>query len=503
MTSDSNKMIEGEPPADIRDWKTVLIHEDCSLQKAMQIMDRGAMGTVLIVDAEQRLYGTVTDGDIRRGILKGIDLSSAVSTVMNRNPVFVTLGRDLQDIRSIMLRYDLKQLPILDDDRRIVDLVLSSRLLRIPLSVPDITDREIAAVLQVLTTPNLSFGPKLYEFEKMFSGFIGTKHAIAVNSGTSGLHLCVKALGIDEGDEVITTPFSFIASANSILFERAKPVFVDIEPNTLNMDISRIEKAITSRTKAILPVHVFGHPCEMDELMAMAKKYGLRVIEDSCEAIGAEFRRRKVGTFGDCAVFAFYPNKQMTTGEGGIIVTDDDEIAQLCRSYRNQGRGEDGGWLSHERIGYNYRLSELQCALGLVQVERINELLSKRQMVADMYDRHLSSVSGIRLPYVDSNVKMSWFVYVIQLEDQPDVQTRRDKILRQLWSVGVACNNYFPPIHLQPFYMRSFGYEKGAYPVTESISRATIALPFFNSLQEDDVKRVCDCLDSAIRNICV
>jgi perosamine synthetase len=266
---------------------------------------------------------------------------------MNREPVSVSLGTDMQEIRQIMLRDELKQIPVLDLQGKIVDIVTMSTLLRIPLSNPDITYREVQAVLDVLATPNLSLGPKMFEFEEKFAQYVGARFAVSVNSGTSGLHLCIKSLGIGEGDEVITTPFSFIASSNCILFERATPVFVDIDPRTYNIDVSEVERKITPRTKAILPVHVFGHPCEIERLRELAEKHKVFLIEDSCEAIGAEYRGRKVGTFGDCSVFSFYPNKQMTTSEGGVIVTDNPDVAGLCRSYRNQGRGDKGGWLAH------------------------------------------------------------------------------------------------------------------------------------------------------------
>ncbi|TFH39882.1 MAG: DegT/DnrJ/EryC1/StrS family aminotransferase, partial [ANME-2 cluster archaeon] len=285
----------------------------------------------------------------------------------------------------------------------------------IPLAQPDIGEEEIRLVNEVLRSGWLSMGPKVGEFEGQFANYIGTKHAIAVNSGTSGLHLCMNAIGIKKGDEVITSPFSFVASSNCIMFESGKPVFVDIDPDTLNLDVENIEAAITKNTKAILPVHVFGQPCEMDAIMNIAKKHNLAVIEDACEAVGAEYNGRKAGTFGDASVFAFYPNKQMTTGEGGIIVTDDDDIATLCRSLRNQGRSEDEEWLNHVRLGYNYRLDEMSCALGIGQLNRIDELLDKRTRVAEEYARQLSDVVGITTQYLDPNVKMSWFVYVVQV----------------------------------------------------------------------------------------
>jgi perosamine synthetase len=373
--------------------------------------------------------------------------------------------------------------------------------MKIPLSSPDITNKEIGAVMGVLKTPNLSLGPKLPEFEKKFAGYIGSRYAVAVSSGTAGLHLCIKALGITDGDEVITTPFSFISSANCILFERAKPVFVDIRPDTFNIDEDAIETKITKKTKAILPVHVFGYPCDMVKIIGIAKKHGLKIIEDACEGLGAEYNRKKAGNFGDCSVFAFYPNKQMTTGEGGIIVTDNKQIAELSTSMRNQGRDAGVGWLEHNRLGYNYRLSDINCALGTAQLERIETMLIKRARVADLYGKTLSDIDGITLPLQSSgSIKRSWFVYVIQLDGQFS-KSDRDKVIEKLRAGGIGCNNYFPPIHLQPFYANEFGYKRGDFPVTESISDRTIALPFFNNISRENIKCVAGRLKKILKEV--
>lgn len=369
--------------------------------------------------------------------------------------------------------------------------------MKIPLSRPELTDADIKAVLSVLKTPHLSLGPKIDEFEEHVSRYVGTKYAVAVNSGTSGLHLSVLAAGIKEGDEVITTPFSFIASANCVLYLGAKPVFVDIDPHTLNLDAKKIEEKITEKTKAILPVHVFGVPCDMEEINRLAHKYGLRVIEDACEAIGARYKGRKVGTFGLAGVFAFYPNKQLTTGEGGIVVTDSKPMAELMRSLRNQGRKNNGRWLAHERLGYNYRLSDIHAALGISQMKRIDQILEKRQRVASWYAEHLSQVEEIELPPWPKEAEVSWFVFVIRLNPRYK-KSRRDGIMKLLQEKGIECGNYFPPIHLQPFYRKEFGYRKGAFPVTESVSARTIALPFYNYLKEEEVRYVCNALKEAI-----
>lgn len=364
--------------------------------------------------------------------------------------------------------------------------------MEVPLARPDITDLEVEAVVAVLRTPNLSLGPKLEEFERRLAAYVGVKHGVAVNSGTSALHLVVKALGIGEGDEVITTPFSFVASANCLLFERARPVFVDIDPRTLNLDPERIEGKITPKTKAILAVDVFGQPADWTRLEEIADEHGLLLIEDSAEALGAEYKGKRAGSFGQAGVFGFYPNKQITTGEGGMILTDDEGLAQLCRSLRNQGRGEGSGWHQHERLGYNYRLSELNCALGLAQLERLDEILSKRERVAQMYNDRLKDVEGLELPYISPDVKLSWFVYVVRLSEDY-TREDRDWILQELKARGIGCSNYFPPIHLQPFYREArpgLGYREDDFPITERVAARTIALPFHNNLSEREVDYV-------------
>ena len=367
--------------------------------------------------------------------------------------------------------------------------------LEISLSRPDLTEREVELVTQVLRSPQLSGGPFLERFERGIADYTGAKWAVGVSNGTCGLHLAVAALGIGDGDEVITTPFSFVASANCILYERARPIFVDIEPHTLNMDVGLIEAAITPHTKAILAVHVFGHPCEIDEIRAIADRRGLSLIEDACEALGAECNGRKVGTFGDCAVFAFYPNKQMTTGEGGMLVTNSDELAEVVRSQRNQGRDRAGTWLQHVRLGYNYRLDELSAALGVAQLERLDELISKRARVADLYTERLRDREGIEAPWVSPKVAVSWFVYVVRLPEG----VSRDRVMADLAERGIPTRPYFWPIHLQPFYVRAFGYRDGAFPVSERIGRSTLALPFHGALSEEVVDFVSEALIDAVK----
>ncbi|HJX05307.1 MAG TPA: DegT/DnrJ/EryC1/StrS family aminotransferase [Candidatus Nanoarchaeia archaeon] len=357
---------------------------------------------------------------------------------------------------------------------------------KIPLSSPFIEEDDIQAVVNVLRTRWLSLGPKLPEFEEKFAKYIGTRYAVAVNSGTSALHLAVKALGIGPGDEVIVTPFSFVASANCVLYEGATPVFVDIEPDTFNIDPKKIEEKITTRTKAIIPVDVFGRPSNKNAIMKIAKKHNLKIIEDSAEALGAEYKGKKVGAFGDCAIFAFYPNKQMTTGEGGVLVTDNKEIYDLCVSYRNQGRGAGGEWHEYVRLGYNYRLSDINCALGISQLAKIEMLLKKRAEVAKEYTNRLKKIKGIKIPFDSTKeFKVSWFVYVIQVDN-------KEAFMSELTKRGVQCSSYFNPIHLMSFYKEKFGFKPGDFPVCEAVAKTTVALPFYSAMSKEDVAYVCE-----------
>lgn len=367
----------------------------------------------------------------------------------------------------------------------------------IPLARPYITATERLAVARIMESPVLSIGPELSSFENELAQCAGTNHAVAVNSGTSALHLAMLALGIGPGDEVITTPFSFVASSNSILFVGATPVFADINPQTLSIDPTKAEERITNHTKAILAVDVFGHPAQWDALRNIASQYSLYLIEDSAESIGARYRGRPAGGLGDIGIFAFYPNKQITTAEGGAFLTNDDHWAEIARSLRNQGRGQSGGWLAYETLGYNYRLSEIHCALGRAQLSRIDEILAARARVAEKYDDMLAQVPEIETPYTSSEIDMSWFVYVVKLTPEFTVG-QRDRILDYLRTSGIGCSNYFPCIHLEPFYRNRFVFARGDFPIAESISDRSIALPFYAELPDDDQRRVITTLRQAI-----
>ncbi len=376
------------------------------------------------------------------------------------------------------------------------------------MSAPDLTEAERTAVAGVLSTPVLSMGEQTSGFEAEICKFIGSKFAIAVSSGTAGLHLCVRAAGIGPGDLVLTTPFSFVASSNVLLYENAVPVFVDVDMQTGNINVEKLAQAAEAlakggaaakswlprtganahKPKGILTVDVFGQPADYDAIAAIAKEYDLALIEDSCEALGAKYKGRAAGSFGDSAVFAFYPNKQMTTGEGGVIVTGDAKAADFMRALRNQGRAPGDTWLQHTHLGYNYRITEMSAALGRVQLGRVNELISKREQVAAWYGERLHDAELIEIPYVAaSTTRMSWFVYVIRLAPQVD----RDRLIGFLDGAGIPSRPYFAPIHLQPFMIDRFGCKPGDFPITEELGRRGLALPFSSIMKEDEVELVC------------
>ncbi len=371
---------------------------------------------------------------------------------------------------------------------------------RIPLSAPDITEAEIEAVTQVLRTNTLSLGPKLEEFEAAFATYHEIPNAIAVSSGTAALHLAIRALKLGLGDEVIVPSFTFIAVANTVCFEQATPVFADIDPVTLNLDPVCVEAAITPRTRALIIVHNFGVPADMDSLMAIARRHNLAIIEDACEAIGATYSNQLVGTFGDIATFAFYPNKQITTGEGGMILCRDEQLASRMRAMRNQGRYPSSDWLQHQELGYNYRLSEIACALGIVQLSRLKNILAQRAAVAARYDALLAPFPFIERPPLQlPNLKISWFVYVLRFAENLPTGTR-DRLMQSLQNAGIGCGRYFAPIHQQPAYQHHPSALAAHLPVTESIAARTLALPFYNWLSEGDAHQVVAALSQAIQH---
>ena len=392
----------------------------------------------------------------------------------------------------------------------------SKNIPQINMSSPDLTKAEREAVNAVIETRYLSMGPQVQAFENAFRDQFGFKHAISVNSGTAGLHLCVRAAGIGTGDLVITTPFSFVASTNVLLFENAVPVFVDVDPATGNINTDLAAEATRDLSaggdaakrwlprrgvmagkplKALLPVDVFGQPADYDTLQSIADEAGVPIIEDSCEALGSTYKGRPAGALGDYGVFAFYPNKQITTGEGGMIVTDLDEEASYMMALRNQGRAPGDTWLQHTYLGYNYRLDEMSAAIGAVQMTRLDDLLKTREQVAEWYNQRLTNMTGVEIPLIlPETTRMSWFVYVIRL----DSGAQRDAVAERLKDHGVPVRPYFAPIHLQPYMMERFGFQPGDFPVTEDLGARGLALPFSGKMTEEEVAYVCSTLQDVL-----
>jgi perosamine synthetase len=367
----------------------------------------------------------------------------------------------------------------------------------IPLARPSIGAREEELVRETLRSGRLSLGPRLGEFERAFGAALGVRRVSAVSSGTAGLHLAVRAAGIEPGDDVVTTPFSFVASANCLLYEGARPVFCDIDPRTLNISPEAAGEALTERTTGILPVHIFGYPADMAGIELLSRDCGLWVVEDACEALGAlHADGTRVGTRGNLSVFAFYPNKQMTTGEGGAVVAPTAELKERLDSERNQGRAPDMGWLDHDRLGFNYRLDDLSCALGLAQLERLDDLLAARARIAGLYSEALAEVEGLTLPCRDEGrERRGWFVYVVQLPRRMD----RDAAVLAMRERGVDTKPYLPAIHLMSFYRERFGHKEGQFPVCEDVAARSLALPFFPELTDGEVEQVVEALDEVIR----
>ena len=365
--------------------------------------------------------------------------------------------------------------------------------MNIPLSAPDITEAEIQAVTAVLRGSRLSLGPKLEEFERAVASYIGTAEAVAVNSGTSALHLALRGFGVSENHEVLVPSFAFIAVANAVRFQGATPVFVDIEPQTLNLDPRKLEQAITPQTRGIIVVHTFGVPAALEEILEIAKRHHLFVIEDACEALGAEYGGRKVGSFADAGVFGFYPNKQITTAEGGMLVSNNPAVAALARKLRNQGRSGSGEWLEYQELGYNYRISELHCALGIEQLKRLDSILERREAVAREYHRRLSNHPMLELPAMEMPCRrISWFVFVVRLRE-PFRAAHRDRVIQEMAARGIACGRYFAPIHLQPAY-RTQPHRCMDLMETEAVAPRTLALPFFSRISNEEIEAVCQVL---------
>ena len=372
---------------------------------------------------------------------------------------------------------------------------MSTGVREIPLARPLLDEREEELVVEVLRSGRLSLGPTIERFEELVAERVGAPYAAAVSSGTAGLHLLARIAGLGPGDEAITSPISFVASANCFIFEGATPVFVDVDPRTLNMDPAALEAAITERTKAVVAVDMFGYPCELDEIRAVCDRHGLALIEDAAEALGAEYKRRPVGGHGASGVFGFYPNKQLATGEGGVVFTHSEEEWQLLQSLRNQGRSYSGGaWFHHVRLGWNYRWTDVQAAIGIGQLEKLDRLLALRAAAAERYGSLLAGTDVELLCADDADHRRSWFVYVVALPPGVD----RAPVMEALRAEGIGTAEYVPCVHLQPYMRETYGFGEGLCPVAEEIANRTLALPFYPQIEEDDQERVADALRAAI-----
>jgi dTDP-4-amino-4,6-dideoxygalactose transaminase len=372
---------------------------------------------------------------------------------------------------------------------------VSSAVRQIGLSAPWLDDREEDLAIEVLRSGRLSLGPSIDRFEELFAETVGAPYAAAVSSGTAGLHLLCVAAEVGPGDEVITSPYSFVASANCAIYEGATPVFADIDPRTLNLDPAAVEAAITRRTKAIVAVDIYGYPCELGPLQEICDRHGLTLIDDACEALGARYKSARVGSHGASAVFAFYPNKQITTGEGGMVTTHSEDEWRLLKSLRNQGRADGGGWLDHARLGFNYRLDDIRAAIGIGQLEKLDRILAARTTVAQRYNALLADVDGLELPLADdADHERSWFVYVVALPAGTD----REAVIAKLTERGIATARYLPCIHLQSYMRDRYGFEEGLCPIAEGLSARTLALPFHARLDEGDQAYVVATLKEAL-----
>ena len=372
---------------------------------------------------------------------------------------------------------------------------MTTALKPIALSAPYLDERDEELVLEVLRSGRLSLGPTIDRFEELFAERVGAPYAAAVSSGTAGLHLLCRTAALEEGDEAITSPYSFVASANCAIYEGATPVFADVDPQTMNLDPAAVEAAITERTKAVIAVDIFGYPCELGPLRELCDRYGLALIQDACEALGARYRGAPVGSHGPSAVFAFYPNKQMTTGEGGMVTTHSEEEWSLLKSLRNQGRADGGGWLDHARLGYNYRIDDIRAALGIGQLEKLDVILELRDAAAARYAEFLAGVEGVEVPLGDdADHVRSWFVYVVTLARGTD----RERVIAELERQGIATSRYLPSIHLQSYMRERYGFSEGLCPVSEDLSQRTLALPFYAQIDAEDQERVVEALRAAL-----
>lgn len=462
-----------------------------TIRQTMQTINRGGLGTAFLIDPETRRFvGLVTDGDIRRALLQGYGLESPVMTVPRPQPVTARVGMSPEEISSL-LSAPVRVVPLLDGEGRVVDLVAFDRRMRLPVAEPLLGEKELLNVSECVLTGWVSSGGKFVtEFEEAFAEFCDTRFAVACSSGTTALHLALLALGVGDGDEVIVPTLTFIATANAVTYTRARPVFVDSEAETWNIDPDLIAEAITPRTKAIIPVHLYGHPANMDPLLAIAAKYGLAVIEDAAEAHGARYKGRRVGGIGDIGVFSFYGNKIVTTGEGGMLVTNRADVAEKARRLRDHGMSSEHRYW-HTILGYNYRMTNIQAALGVAQMEKIEAILDAKRRVAEVYRTGLTGIPGIQLPPQCEWAENVYWMFSV-LVNEAEFGMSRDMLMHYLSRTGMETRPFFPPVHTQPIYNTG-----QALPVAERLAQTGINLPSSVTMHASAVERVCASIRAA------
>lgn len=466
--------------------ETLSLPVSSTIRQAMQIIDRGALGLALLVESEtKRFVGLVTDGDIRRALLNGYGLESQVSEVSRPESKTARIGMSADQIAT-MLNEPVRAVPLLNSDGQVVDLALFDRRMHLPIAEPSLNDKELQYVSECILTGWISSAGKFVaRFEEALADFCGTRYSVATSSGTTALHLALLSLDIGPGDEIIVPTLTFVATANAVTYTGAKPVFVDSEPETWNIDPSKIEEAITHHTKAIIPVHLYGHPANMDPILEIASRYNLAVIEDAAEAHGARYKNRCVGNMGDMGIFSFYGNKIITTGEGGMIVTDKADLAEKIRILRDHGMSTNQRYW-HPKVGYNYRLTNLQAAVGVAQMEKVDDILKAKSRIAHVYSEALQSVPGISLPPEASWASSVCWLYTILIDHQ-EFGATRDEVMAELQAHDIETRPLFTPVHIQPIYNTGQNF-----PVAEHLAATGLSLPSAVGLRENEIKHVID-----------
>lgn len=464
--------------------KKITVDSSGTIRKVLQAIDRGGLGVALIVEpGSKKFIGLITDGDVRRALLKGLGLEASASKIDHPETITATVDMSMDEI-STMFSEPIRVVPVLDNNRRVIDLAIFDTRVYFPVAEPKFGDAELRYVSECILTGWVSSAGKFVtKFEEQFSEFCGTKFAVSSSSGTTALHLSLLALGIGPGDEVIVPSFTFISTANAVTFTGAKPVFVDSEPNTWNIDPVEIKKAVTVKTKAIIPVHVYGHPANMDPILDIARECNLAVVEDAAEAHGALYKGKKVGSFGDMGIFSFYGNKIITTGEGGMIVTDNEELAEKMRVLRDHGMDPKRRYW-HSVLGYNYRMTNIQAALGVAQMERINQIIKQKRINATLYSKGLQDIPGITLPPEAVWAKNIYWLYSILIDEEKFGMSSKE-LGKQLKKRGIETRPLFPPVHQQPIYNTGQNL-----PVSERLSRCGLSLPSSVNLNGDEIERI-------------